>query len=519
MSPYSRPGYEEILDTLPDAVLVITEGTITWANAAAHHLFGQKTLEQLPLREILAPGEDEHLGRLARLWEQGLGLEGAHRIHFVAGNQPTPLPTEVRLASAPSTPGGTYILSVRDARHPARVESFLGELASTAGRWDATLELERLIDVSEPVFRALGWTLLFFRDTPEGAITTRIMSPLPRELPIWGLLDGLLNAGPLSAKQVPLVAQLLRSGEARFLDDFPHRLAQYGGMGAPFEKVAEEAGMAYAAWVPLRVEGEPDRLVIVVAQDLTEYDFLVVRLFAAQLANAIRIGRLSTELVHRERLAAVGEMAAVLAHEVRNPLGVIFNVVGGLRRQVKDDPAVLRLIDILSEESERLKRLVNDLLDYSKPRVPALQTVDTLAIFEEALAEVEQNAEIETRERLVEREFPEGGLEAHLDPELLRRMLVNLLMNAYQHTALGGVVRVGAKVHGGQLSLLVSNDGPSIEAEHLPKIYQPFFTTRPRGTGLGLAVAQRIAQDLHGEVVLDSNDPVCFRITLPVEYS
>ncbi|MDF1564372.1 MAG: ATP-binding protein [Deltaproteobacteria bacterium] len=517
MSPFSRPSFEEILESLPDAVLVITEGCITWGNAASRSLLRRDALAGLPLREVLAEGEDEHLGRLTRFWEQGLGLEGTHRILFVDGAPGEPLPAEVRLASAPSAPGGTYILSVRDARHPARVEGILGELASTAGSWDARLDFDRLIDLSEPIFRTLGWTVLFFEGSPEGARTLRIMSDLPRELPIWNLLDGLQKGGPFTAEQVPLVAELLESGEACFLDDFPHRLTRLGGIGVPLEKAAEEAGMAYAAWVPLRAEGEPHRLVVVVARDLTEYDFLVVRLFAAQVANSLRIGRLQRELVHRERLAAVGEMSAVLAHEVRNPLGVIFNVVGGLRRRLSDEPTLLRLVEILAEESERLKILVGDLLDYSRPYTPELQPVDLPALIDATLAGLDAVDEEGLGERELVRDFPEHRVEAELDPELLRRALGNLFLNAFQHTAAGGRIELSLTVRGGDLHLRVRNDGPAIEEEHAPKIFRPFFTTRPRGTGLGLAVARRIAEDLRGELVLESNDPVCFRLSLPLK--
>jgi len=284
----------------------------------------------------------------------------------------------------------------------------------------------------------------------------------------------------------------------------------------PFEAAAEDAGMTYAAWVPLRLEGEPDRLVIVIAADLTEYDFLVVRLYAAQLKNAIRIGRLSRELVHRERLAAVGEMAAVLAHEVRNPLGVMFNVVGGLRRCLGDDPEAAHLVDILREESERLERFVGDLLDYSRPRPPTLQVVSARALVEDALSTVRASGEEAFPGRTLWTELDPGPLEARVDPELLRRALINLLVNAQQHTPEGGRIGLTARRTGSRLELSISNTGPAIAEEDRERVFQPFFTTRAQGTGLGLAVARRIVEDLRGELTLASTDPVRFEIALPI---
>jgi signal transduction histidine kinase len=514
MSAADLPEYEAILDALPDAVLVVQDRTVLWSNVAARRLFGQEALEGLSLSTILVPGEDEHLERLIALWERGIGLEGTHRIHF-RGEGGGPLPTEVRLAHRPTTRGASLILSIRDARHPARVESSLGELAATAGRLDATLDFDRLIEAATPTFKALGWIVAIFQEVPEGAQVLRILAPIPEDSPVWSYIEMLETSGPFDEAQVPLVMELLRSGDARFLDDFPHRLASYGGISAPYEKLAEEAGMAYAAWVPLRVEGESARLVVVVAPDLTEYDFLVVRLFAAQLASAIRIGRLSRELVHRERLAAVGEMAAVLAHEVRNPLGVIFNVVGGLRRRSSEDPTATRLIDILDEEAQRLRRLVGDLLDYARPRQPMPVPVALDELVRQAITEVQSHPDLDRARASLSLELPQAEARARLDPDLFRQALVNVLLNAYQHSAPDAEIHLTLSNDPSGYAVRVTNDGAAIPEEDRARIFQPFFTTRSQGSGLGLAVARRILGDLGGEITLESTQPVCFRLSIP----
>jgi len=214
-------------------------------------------------------------------------------------------------------------------------------------------------------------------------------------------------------------------------------------------------------------------------------------------------------MVKRERLAALGELSAVLAHEVRNPLGVIFNAVSSLRRLVpKGDPEVL--LDILAEESDRLNRLVGELLDFARPRALSRQAEDVGRVIQDALeAAGSDPASANAKVRLVAEVEP--GLPAvPMDRRQIRQALVNVAVNALQSMPRGGSLRVLACRDGTgpggipQLRIDLADDGAGIGRDLLPRIFEPFFTTKAKGTGLGLAVVKRIIEDHEGSVEVRS---------------
>ncbi|MGZ3458488.1 MAG: ATP-binding protein, partial [Archangium sp.] len=232
------------------------------------------------------------------------------------------------------------------------------------------------------------------------------------------------------------------------------------------------------------------------------------RLYESLWASYAELAAARAEMVNRERLAALGELSAIVAHEVRNPLGVIFNAVASLRRMLKAEGDAAMLLDILAEESDRLNRMVGDLLDYTRPREPMLQCEDVPRVLQDAVdaAQAQQGA---TSSRItlsieVEPELPR----VPLDLRLIRRALVNVLVNALQSMPQGGRVQVRARreAHGGKpaLRIDVADQGCGIPTELVHRVFEPFFTTKAQGTGLGLAVVKRIIEEHHGEVALES---------------
>ena len=246
---------------------------------------------------------------------------------------------------------------------------------------------------------------------------------------------------------------------------------------------------------------------------------LSARLYEDLRKSYANLARTQAELVERERLAALGEMAASLAHEVRNPLAVIFNAVGGLKRLLQPSGDVRLLLDIVGEEADRLNRMVGDLLDYSRPLRPAVQPVQAQAVIDDALAAVlpvRSGGPIEVRVSV------EGGLEPVLaDARLLRQAIVNLVTNAVQAMVQGGVLTVTASrvvSDGAALARIAVHDtGAGIPADIRAKVFQPFFTTKPMGTGLGLAVVKRIAEGHGGRAQLvDCDRGTEFHLILPL---
>jgi two-component system, NtrC family, sensor histidine kinase HydH len=196
-----------------------------------------------------------------------------------------------------------------------------------------------------------------------------------------------------------------------------------------------------------------------------------------------------------------------VAHEVRNPLGVIFNAVASLRRMLKPEGDPAMLLDILAEESDRLNRMVGDLLDFTRPREPILHAEDIPRLLQDAVEAARAwqggNGRL-TVSIEVEPELPR----VPLDRRLIRQVLVNVLLNAIQSMPQGGRVQVRARreVHGQRemLRIDVADQGCGIPTELVHRVFEPFFTTKAQGTGLGLAVVKRIIEEHHGELSLES---------------
>ncbi|HET9596121.1 MAG TPA: GAF domain-containing protein [Anaeromyxobacteraceae bacterium] len=207
--------------------------------------------------------------------------------------------------------------------------------------------------------------------------------------------------------------------------------------------------------------------------------------------------RAQDQLVHRERLAALGELASVVAHEVRNPLGVIFNSLGSLRRMLRPEGDAKMLLDIVGEEADRLNRIIGDLLDFARPTLPTLRPEALDRVLDEALsaALAQARGPIDVRREVA----PDLPL-APVDARLLRQALVNVVMNAVQAMPDGGPLAVRARAEGGFAVLEVEDAGPGIPEEVRHRIFEPFFTTKATGTGLGLAVVKRIVDGHRGRI-------------------
>ncbi len=211
------------------------------------------------------------------------------------------------------------------------------------------------------------------------------------------------------------------------------------------------------------------------------------------------------ELVKKEQLAVVGELAAVIAHEVRNPLAIIGNAVAGLRKPVISREDHDTLLTILDEEANRLNRLVSDLLRYARPVNIQRQQLSVADLLARALGLIgAERASIRTELRV---ECNEGRVWG--DANLLRQVFENLVDNAVQ--AMGGsgalTVRLRASSEDGVDGIAVDivDTGEGMDTQVRSRARDPFFTTRPSGTGLGLAIVDRIVDAHGGTFVIDSH--------------
>ncbi|NOK02543.1 GAF domain-containing protein [Myxococcus xanthus] len=237
-------------------------------------------------------------------------------------------------------------------------------------------------------------------------------------------------------------------------------------------------------------------------------------------ASYVELARTQAQLVRRERLAALGELSAVVAHEVRNPLGAIFNSVASIRRIVGPDSAAVPLLDIVGEESDRLNRIVADLLTFARPPAPHPYAVPLSPLVEDAVRGALAEAPGQVR---VELDLADDVPSVTVDERMMRQAFLNLAINAVQAMPQGGMLRASVRRATGtpEVEVQFADSGPDISPDVRARIFEPFFTTKAKGTGLGLAVVKRIIESHQGRVALESQpgQGTTFRLYLPLDTS
>jgi two-component system, NtrC family, sensor histidine kinase HydH len=247
----------------------------------------------------------------------------------------------------------------------------------------------------------------------------------------------------------------------------------------------------------------------------------VVTALASYLAERLRTtgGRLeiATERAEKaEHLAALGRLAAGLAHEIRNPLGSIRGSIELLRSGESLSEEDRRLCELIERETQRLNDLVGDMLDLSRPRAPQPEAIDLVPIARDVVMLASQSgrgADVGVRYQGVER------LLVMADAGQLRQVVWNLVRNAIQASSAGDevVVRVSGPVDGAMAELSIVDQGPGIPTDARDRLFDAFYTTRSHGTGVGLAVVKRVI-DAHGftiEVDTVAGEGTTFKVSLP----
>lgn len=223
--------------------------------------------------------------------------------------------------------------------------------------------------------------------------------------------------------------------------------------------------------------------------------------------------RLEERLAQSEALAAVGSMAAILAHEIRNPLGSIVMAARSLDHGDLTPEDRKTVSNVLTEESQRLNRTLQDFLLFARPRPPKLERADLNQLAEETAAALRSDAQL----------LGAATLELALDPALppfphdadqVRQVLWNLLLNGVQAMGGRGRLRLSTAAESGRAVLRVDDSGPGIDPSMLERIFDPFFTTKKKGTGLGLAICRRIALAHGGAMSADEAPSGGARFTL-----
>jgi two-component system, NtrC family, sensor histidine kinase HydH len=244
---------------------------------------------------------------------------------------------------------------------------------------------------------------------------------------------------------------------------------------------------------------------------------VVARDLAARVAVAVQRADAVSELHDARRLAALGQFAAAIAHDIRTPLTSISMNVQILRRKLQLSDDDREHFDIALEELTRLDRSVAEILDFAKPVKLTAAAVDVGELIEATGRQL--GRVLSGRGVAVEIE-PTAPLTVHGDPQRLRQILTNLVDNAANASRPGAAVTLrAAATPDHQIAIEVEDHGKGIGADDLPRIFEPFFTTRPDGTGLGLAIVHKLVRAHGGDIKVRSavGAGSTFTITLPAQ--
>jgi signal transduction histidine kinase len=205
------------------------------------------------------------------------------------------------------------------------------------------------------------------------------------------------------------------------------------------------------------------------------------------------------ELVRRERLAVLGQLAGSVSHELRNPLGVIKNSVYYLKLVLPEEERVRKHLAILDRQVVAATDIISSMLDFARTTRPSRGPADLNVLVRDAVERLLVPEAIR-----VEQDLTEGLAPAMVDADHFRLILDNLLSNAVQAMPDGGVLRVSTRWAGGRMEISVEDTGRGIAPEHLERIFEPLFTTKSKGIGLGLSLVKRLTEANDGTIRLES---------------
>ncbi|HEY6187862.1 MAG TPA: ATP-binding protein [Pyrinomonadaceae bacterium] len=374
--------------------------------------------------------------------------------------------------------------------------------ASQAAHLIVNAQLFEQVKESEERYRQIFESALdgLYRSTPDGRLVT--VNPA---------LASMLGC---NAPEDLIGANLIQDF---FVDpsDSAHVLEEVRRQGLALDVECElRRGRAGAENVPARISIRA----VTDAASHEQYHLGIVR-------NVTEQKRLSEQLIISKQLAVVGELVAGVAHEVRNPLCGITTTLSALARQLKDRETVQPFVDVIMTEADRLNRLMEELLEHSRPSRPDNHPTDIRDLVREIIGE--WSAQAEARGIHLAFEYPGILPNLRLDRRKMHGVFANLLNNALNHTGPGGHIKVRlsetkpAHRRNGhkEITVEIKDDGAGISPDNLPKIFEPFFTTRTSGTGLGLAIVRKTVHDHGGAITAHSEkgEGTTFIINLPVK--
>jgi len=212
--------------------------------------------------------------------------------------------------------------------------------------------------------------------------------------------------------------------------------------------------------------------------------------------------RLKEQLNRAEHLSSLGEMVAAVSHEIRNPLGIILSSTELMQKKLEPDDPANTLTGIIMEEAGRLNTIITDFLNFARPRTPNLSLCRVDQILDKNITFLAP--QIQTGGYTIQRRFAETLPEIDADPDMLYQAFLNILINAMQAMSDGGSIHVMVDSRDNVVKVSITDTGPGIAEDIKEKIWDPFFTTKDKGTGLGLGIVKNIVKAHRGRITIEN---------------
>jgi len=303
------------------------------------------------------------------------------------------------------------------------------------------------------------------------------------------------------------------------------RYLRKSGKGTEIEDLRIEKGLAgeaermlslgYSAIVPIMLKEKLIGLMILGRKanqkDYTNEEIEIMGAFSNQASLAISraliyraMSMKDRQIMQSEKMASLGELAAGIAHEIRNPLAIISGSAETMRKR-GDAETKEEMVDYIMEESERINTMITNFLDFAKPKEPKLVSCDIVEVIRKTVHLIFPQARSQNVEVL--EEFPRKPLYIEVDPELIQHAFMNIELNALEAMERGGVLKINVLPNqGGRVVIKFSDTGKGVPPKISRKIFDPFFTTKEGGTGLGLSIAHTIVESHGGTLTNRSHE-------------
>ncbi|MCF8024676.1 MAG: PAS domain S-box protein [Desulfobacteraceae bacterium] len=325
------------------------------------------------------------------------------------------------------------------------------------------------------------------------AIADEVVAGLPAGLMVMDQKGNIVLANPAAESITGLEAEAIRGEPAR--DVLPENLARLiSGAGPETRIIEEELECSFAGEkaVPLSVSSAG-----IVNEDGVFIGSLII------FRDLTEIKALQQAMQRKEKLAAVGGLAAGIAHEIRNPLSSVKGMATYFKNKFTDDPEARQAAELMVQETDRLNRVINELLEFARPSKINSRPTDINTVIDHSVRLIRQD--VEDRNIGLRLYKGENLPATDIDPDRFVQCLLNLYLNSIQAMEGGGqvIAETGFSEEGG-IVIRIEDNGPGISEKDISRIFDPYFTTKSKGTGLGLAIVHKIVEDHGGEITVKS---------------